>query len=56
MGLLHGHQRPDAARYISFDCSALPEYEEVKQLVSKFGKSDPRFPATMSLEQKMHKV
>ena len=56
MGLLHEHQRPDAERYISFDCSALPDYEEVKQLVSKFGKSDSRFAAIMSLEEKMDKV
>lgn len=41
LGLEHEHQRPDAAKYIEFDCRALHKYQEVRLLLlSSFSKQN----------------
>lgn len=57
IGLLHEHQRPDAADSVKFDCHALSGYKKAKKLVKSIQAVDePAFTATMSTKAKMNLV
>lgn len=55
LGLVHEHQRPDASQYITFDCEALPSYEEAKQRISQL-ENHPKLPITMMPDERMQIV
>lgn len=54
IGLYHEHQRPDAGRFVQFDCRALAGYAQAKTLV--LSPNDPLLPPQMPIERKMELV
>ena len=57
IGLDHEHQRPDAAKYLKADCTAVRGYAEAKLKVMSVKTGDePAVTAKMSVEEKMNLV
>ena len=53
IGLMHEHQRPDAPRYVRFDCTALHGYDVAERRVAAMQAGEPAFTPGMSTHDKM---
>lgn len=57
IGLLHEQQRPDASRFVKFDCRSLTYYKEAKTVVESVSiRDEPAFTAQMSTDEKIDLV